>query len=602
MNGNKIKRVLAVLICAFMFIQSAAIGALAAEIDPAAEVYVRPEVVEMTPNQVGTNYVYVDVTTVNSMNDQTIMAYVLDEDGDVLTISYAIVGNDKAEIKLGLPDETESGTYTVVLALNKAEAVFKGEIDYVGLGDVVGFFEAINKTDCEVSEMREELDEHHDALAVLKCSEDEEGNVILKMTGADYRNLTEDAKDVFAQLVLNAVNGAYANGKGLFTAENAEDFIKEAFIIAKYNAGGISDEAMAAAIYKFESVIGFDGEDEELYGAVKNRDTFAKVAKTIEEEVESIDELAEVIEQAASVQLVNETHWRNLVNVISKNNDIFGVSEAQIGKLKTDTSLGYKFCEKFQGTYYSVEEIAENWKKIYKEITKTDDGDDSSGPSGRPISNETETVTNLVNTQLVQDANNKDPNVIIKDYYTDMSDYYTWASDAVLNLTQANLLAGYGDKTFRPGNSVTRAEFMKMLVNVFGLGDMTATSAFTDVDKSAWYYIYVASAEKLGIAQGYGDGRFGVNDTITRQDALTLIYRAANAKGVSLNKFAGGLASLTDSNEIADYAKEAAAALYNAGIYLDGTNPKDIDKLEPKRNASRAYLAVILNQIYINLK
>jgi hypothetical protein len=141
---------------------------------------------------------------------------------------------------------------------------------------------------------------------------------------------------------------------------------------------------------------------------------------------------------------------------------------------------------------------------------------------------------------------------------------------------------------------------MKMIVNVLGMADVTATCSFTDVDPNAWYYIYVASAEKLGLAQGYGNGLFGVNDTVTRQDAITVIYRAAKLKGLSLETFKASSAVFTDRSEIAPYAIEAVDSLYNAGVYLDTSAP--LQKFEPTKNASRAYLAYVLDKIYRYMK
>ncbi len=601
MNGNKIKRVLAVLVCALMLMQCTAIGALAADIAPEAVVYVRPEVTSVVANQVGMNYIYVDVVTENCDNDQTVMAYLVDASGELVTVGYTPVGSNKAEIKLGAPDAAPTATYTIVVALNKAADVFYSEVFYIGVEDVTGFFEAVNMADVEASAVKEKLDAHYDALSVIECTEDIDGNVILKLTGEDYENLSPDAKDAFAELLLNGVNGAYSAGKGQYNAENSEDFVKDAYLLAAYNEGDLSDEETAELIYRFASVIGFDAEDENLYGKIKNQDTLAKVVKTIAKEVESVDELQEALEQAAAVQIVNETHWLNLVSVIADNNELFQIDEDEIEELLETKKLRTLFCEEFKGTYYSVEEIREAWEDAYDkaeeeyEESKKDKGGSTGGGGGGTV-----VKRNEVNTQISQEENKKDPNVEIKDYYYDVAGTpYSWSSEAVLNLTKAQVVSGYGDMTFRPGNSVTRAEFMKMIVNVFGIADITATSSFTDVDKDAWYYIYVASAEKMGIAQGYGNGLFGVNDPVTRQDAITIIYRAAMAKGLSVNKFSASIDKFVDKDQIAPYAYEAVSALHNAGVYLDASDPTRIDLFEPTRNASRAYLAVILNQIYM---
>ena len=605
MNGNKMIRLIAVAVCAFMLIQCTAIGALAADIAPEAVVYVRPEVTSVVANQVGNNYVYVDIVTENSDNDQTVMVYMLDAAGELVTVGYAPVGSNKAEVKLGAPDDADTGTYTLVAALNKAADVFKSEVFYIGVEDVNGFFEAINLTDVEASVVKEKFDATYNALSVIECSEDEEGNVILKLTGEDYEALTDGengAKALFAELILNGVNGGYSAGKGSYTAENSEDFVKDAYLIAAYNADGISDKAMAELLYRFESVIGFDADDENLYGKIQNTDTLAKVVKTIAPTVASVDELAVAMEKAAAVQIVNETHWLNLVDVVKANNDIFQVDEDEIEKLEDTKKLRKLFCEEFQGTYYSIDEIQEAWEDAYKAAKKEyDNTKTGSGGSGSSIGGVVK--TSEVSTQLSQDENNKDPNVEIKDYYTDVAGtQYDWASDAILNLSKNKILLGYGDKTFGPEKSVTRAEFMKMIINVLGMADVTATCSFTDVDPNAWYYIYVASAEKLGLAQGYGNGIFGVNDTVTRQDAVTVLYRAAKLKGLSLDKFTASVSLFKDSNEIAPYAVEAVGALYHAGVYIGATNHKQMDKFEPTVDASRAYLAVILDQIYRYMK
>ncbi len=593
MNGNKMTRVLAILVCAFMLIQSMAIGALAADIDPEAVVYVKPEVVSAVATQVGMNYIYVDVVTENCDNDQTVMAYLVDAEGNLVTVGYAPVGSNKAEIKLGAPDDAYTATYKIVVALNKAADVFPATVYYIGVEDVTGFFEAINMTEGDV---KTELDEHYSALSVIKYAEDEEGNVILALTGEDYEDLSKDAKKNFADLILNGVNGKFSLGKGEYNAENSEDFVKEAYIIASYNTGDLTDSEMAELLYKFASVIGFDAEDENLYGKIEQKDTLVKVLETIDKDVESVEQLNTALEKAAAIQIVNETHWLNLVNVVAENNELFGVDEDEIEDLLDSKRLRKAFCEEFKGTYYSVEEIQDAWEDAFKAAKKEINKESSSGGGGGGGGGSV--VVNTVSTQISDTENNYDPNVEILDYYTDMGEY-GWASDAILNLTKKEIVTGYGDKKFAPANSLTRAEFMKMLVNVFGLADITATSTFTDVDPNAWYYVYVASAEKLGLAQGYGNGTFGVNDPVTRQDAVTLIYRTAKLKGLSTEKFKKGLDGLKDKGEIAPYAVDAVEALYNAGVYLDASDPKSINVFEPTRNATRAYVVVLLNQLYI---
>lgn len=585
MNGNKIIRALAVLVCALMLIQCTALGVFAYEISPEAVVYVKPEVVEAQANQIGKNYVYVDIETTDSDNDQTVMVYLTDAYGNLVTLAYAPISENATQAKLGVPDSAPTATYKIIVALNKAADVYKSEIYYIGVGDVDGLFEAINSED--EAAVAEKLQAHYEALSVIESTKDE------KLTGDSYEALSDDAKAAFATLIANGVNGAYSNGKGEYNAENSEGFVKEAYVVAAYNEGGFSDEELAKLIYSFSATIGFDAEDENLYGKIENTDTLMKVAKTIDKTVENAEELATVLETAAAIQIVNETHWLNLVNVVNANNELFNVSESQIETLLLKSSLRKKFCEEFKGTYYSVEEIQKAWKTAYKTVTA------ETGGSSTTTEKKTTVTTNVVYTQLSNTENNYDPNVEILDYYTDVANTsYEWACDEILSLTKAGIVSGYGDKTFAPGNSLTRAEFIKMVVNVFGLADLTATSTFTDVDQNAWYYVYVASAEKCGLTTGYGDGTFGVNDKLTRQDAITLVYRAAKIKGISVDYFTKSASNLTDKDSIAPYALEAVEALYNTGVYLDASDPTSVNVFEPTRNATRAYISVILNQVY----
>ncbi len=605
MNGkfSKAKRVLAALVGVLMLISCMSVGAFALEISPEAVVFVKPEVVEVVSNQIGMNYVYVDIKTENAANDHPVVVYLTDAQGDLVTLAYAPVNANVSNVVLGVPDDAPTAKYNVIVAVNRAADVHKSNVFYIGVGDVTGFFEAINMTDVEVASVKEKLDLHYNALSVIECKKDDDGNVILKMTGEDYNVLsadgTENGKTAFAELILNGVNGQYSAGKGTYDAENSEKFVKDAYVVAAYNKSGMTDEKLAELIYKHETTIGFDAADENLYGKIQNKDNLMKVAKTIAPEVANVAELAQVLEKAACIQLVNETHWANLVAVVKANNDLFGVDEDEIEKLEKTKKLRNLFCEEFKGTYYSIEEIQEAWDDAYKAAKKEYDkkNDDKGSSSDRTPSVTGTVVKNDVYNQLSDPQNNKDPNKEITEYYTDMGDYM-WTSDAVLNLTKAGIISGYGDKTFAPANSLTRAEFMKMIVNVFGFADITAKSTFTDVQADAWYYIYVASAEKLGIAQGYGDGKFGVNDPVTRQDAITIIYRAAKIKKLSLEKFNGSVDSLKDKDQIASYAKDAVAALYNTGVYLDASDPKKVDTFEPTRNATRAYIAVVLNEVY----
>ena len=159
-----------------------------------------------------------------------------------------------------------------------------------------------------------------------------------------------------------------------------------------------------------------------------------------------------------------------------------------------------------------------------------------------------------------------------------------WAKEVVNALAEKGIVSGYDDNSFRPNNTVTRNEFITMLIRAFDKLDENAEYTFTDGDKNAWYAKYIASAKQAGILSGYEDGSFGDGENITRQDLAVMAYRLAG-----LNK-AEDYTAFADDDKIADYAKEAVYALNAAGII----NGMGDNMFEPSANATRAQAARII--------
>jgi hypothetical protein len=111
----------------------------------------------------------------------------------------------------------------------------------------------------------------------------------------------------------------------------------------------------------------------------------------------------------------------------------------------------------------------------------------------------------------------------------DFSD--VWESDmvngALSYLYESEVVEGYEDGTFLPGNFINRAEFVKMIV--VGLGadpdEDDYADCFDDV-ADEWYVRHVCYAKELGWVEGYGDGKYWPGANITKTEALALISRA----------------------------------------------------------------------------
>ena len=115
---------------------------------------------------------------------------------------------------------------------------------------------------------------------------------------------------------------------------------------------------------------------------------------------------------------------------------------------------------------------------------------------------------------------------------------------------------------------------------------------FDDVDNDTWYTKAVRWAASKKIVEGYGDGNFGVNDDITREQLVTILYRYAQYKGYDVSVGENtNILSYDDSFSISEYAYPALQWACGAGI-ISG----DDGSLLPQNNATRSQVAVILQR------
>lgn len=101
-----------------------------------------------------------------------------------------------------------------------------------------------------------------------------------------------------------------------------------------------------------------------------------------------------------------------------------------------------------------------------------------------------------------------------------------WVRTAAERMAAKYVVRGYPDGTFRPGELVTRAEFVAMLVRAVGLRAPATAPRFPDVSDQDWFYSDVAAAAAAGIVEGRSDGLFHPGEAVTRQEAAVMIARA----------------------------------------------------------------------------
>ena len=166
----------------------------------------------------------------------------------------------------------------------------------------------------------------------------------------------------------------------------------------------------------------------------------------------------------------------------------------------------------------------------------------------------------------------------------------SWYQKSVTYVTKKKLMNGTGDNKFSPEAYMTRGMIVTVLYRLDATGEIVESS-FTDVDVNAYYAKAVAWAEKYNIVNGYGDGKFGPNDIITREQLATILYRYANYKKYDVS--IGEDTNILSYNDISDLAEYAIPAMqWACGEEL--IKGMDNNMLSPKGNATRAQVATIL--------
>lgn len=169
--------------------------------------------------------------------------------------------------------------------------------------------------------------------------------------------------------------------------------------------------------------------------------------------------------------------------------------------------------------------------------------------------------------------------------FTDMKGH--WAKDYVTKAVDRGYVSGYSDGTFRPNNSITRAEFCKMLNSALGISS-TAQVSFTDLKSSQWYYTDVQKAVGAGYIGGYDDGTFKGDNKITRQEAAVVMSRIVTSPSKTKD-----LSGLKDGATIASWAKNGVTIVYSKG-YMAGDNNR---RFNPTGNLTRAEAVKIIESL-----
>ncbi|MFR8870195.1 MAG: IdeS/Mac family cysteine endopeptidase [Paraclostridium sordellii] len=163
-----------------------------------------------------------------------------------------------------------------------------------------------------------------------------------------------------------------------------------------------------------------------------------------------------------------------------------------------------------------------------------------------------------------------------------------WAKEEINQFISSGYVNGYEDKTFRPDNSITRAEFVKLVNKYFGFNNKEYIK-FSDIHTNDWYYNDICIASKAGYINGYEDKTFKPNKTITREEVSKILITIKNKQDNVYDK----LNKYPDKNKVSTWAKPYVEGAIEQG-YLKGN---DLGLLNPTNNITRAESITILSRV-----
>lgn len=159
-----------------------------------------------------------------------------------------------------------------------------------------------------------------------------------------------------------------------------------------------------------------------------------------------------------------------------------------------------------------------------------------------------------------------------------------WYAEAVEYVQENGLMTGTSDTNFSPNANISRAMLATIFYRMAGSPTELEIAGYSDVADRAYYTDAVNWAAAEGIMAGYGNGRFGPNDPVTREQIVTILWRYAGSPSSEAGQ------DFADKNTISSYAVDAVNwARANSII-----NGKDGNRFDPRGNLSRAEAAVIL--------
>lgn len=134
----------------------------------------------------------------------------------------------------------------------------------------------------------------------------------------------------------------------------------------------------------------------------------------------------------------------------------------------------------------------------------------------------------------------------------------TATGKAVEKMHSNGYIQGFGDGTFRPDDTLTRAEFVTIVNKMYGFS-VESENVFTDINEADWYYGAVLTAVQAGYIKGMGDGRFAPNEAVTREQVCVMLNSILNVQMLPYSQ--------KINDEVSDWARESVEKLVSNRMF-----------------------------------
>ena len=147
-----------------------------------------------------------------------------------------------------------------------------------------------------------------------------------------------------------------------------------------------------------------------------------------------------------------------------------------------------------------------------------------------------------------------------------------WYASAVTYVSDKGLITGYNDGTFGPYDNITRGQLVTILWRMEGK-PVSSSAGFSDVSSSDFYYSAALWAQKNGVIKGYGDGTFGGERLITREEAAVMLANYANFKGYDTASDKAALVGYSGWREADSWALDSLGWCVDQGLMSGKDTP-----------------------------